>query len=48
MTDIIKSKLEQGKYIELEEIIKGMDKVELRDVMMDIAYETESESHSKC
>ena len=42
MTDIIKSKLERGEYISLEESIEGMDKVKLRDVMMDIAYETES------
>lgn len=42
MTDIIKSKLERGEYIALEKSIEGMDKIKLRDVMMDIAYETES------
>lgn len=42
MTDIIKSKLARGEYIALEKSIEGMDKIKLRDVMMDIAYETES------
>lgn len=42
MTDIIKSKLARGEYIALEKSTEGMDKIKLRDVMMDIAYETES------
>lgn len=42
MIDTIKLKIEQGKYIELEEICKEMDISKLRDVMLNIAYETES------
>ncbi len=42
MIDIIKLKLEQGRYIEVEEICKEMEISKLRDMMMDIAYETES------
>lgn len=42
MTNIVKLKLERGQYIELEEMLKGMEMAELRDMMMNIAYETES------
>lgn len=42
MIDNIKLKMEQGKYIELEMICRELDTFELRDVILNIAYETES------
>lgn len=42
MTDVVKLKLKQGQYVELEEILEGIDTPRVRDIMMNIAYETES------
>lgn len=35
-------KLEQGKYPDIEEMCKEMNAFEIRDIFMNIAYETES------
>ncbi len=42
MKDNIKLKLEQGKYLDVEDVCKGMNAFEIRDIFMSIAYETES------
>lgn len=44
MTETIKLKIEQGKYEEIEELCKEMEITKLRDMMLNIAYETESMS----
>lgn len=42
MKDLIRLKLKQGKYIELEEICKEIDAEELQNLMLELAYEMES------
>ena len=42
MIDSVRLKLEQGQYIEVEEICKEMSAFDFRDILMNIAYETES------
>lgn len=42
MTNNIKLKLKKGQYIELEELLERMEILMFRDIMMSIAYETES------
>lgn len=42
MRDLIRLKLKQGKYIELEEICKEIDSDELQNLMLELAYETEN------
>lgn len=42
MIDSVRLKLEQGQYIEVEEIYKEMSEFDFRDILMKIAYETES------
>ena len=42
MKENITVKLKQGKYVEIEELCKEICVNKLRDVFMDIAYETES------
>lgn len=42
MIDNVRLKLEQGQYAEVEEICKKMNVFDLRDMFMNIAYETES------
>lgn len=40
--NFIKLKLKQGNYTEVEKACAGLQMVKIRDVMMEIAYETES------
>ena len=40
--DIIVQKLEKGNYIELEAICREMVESEIRDIILKVAYETES------
>lgn len=42
MIEDVKLKLKQGQYMEIEEICKEMDTLELRDIFINIAFETES------
>ena len=42
MIDSVRLKLEKGQYIEVEEICKEMSAFDFRDILMNIAYETES------
>ena len=42
MIDNIRLKLEQGKYLDIEEISMEMNASMFRDILMNIAYETES------
>ncbi len=42
MIDNIRLKLEQGKYLDIEEICMEMNASMFRDILMNIAYETES------
>lgn len=42
MIEDVKLKLKQGQYMEIEEICKEMDTHELRDIFINIAFETES------
>ena len=42
MKDLIRLKLKQGKYIELEEICEEIDAEELQNLMLELAYEMES------
>ena len=41
MIDNIRLKLEQGKYLEVEQIYKEMNAFRFRDILMNMAYETE-------
>ncbi len=41
MIDNISLKLEQGKYLDIEEICMEMNASKFRDILMNIAYETE-------
>lgn len=42
MIDNIRLKLERGKYLDVEEICTEMNVSKFRDILMNIAYETES------
>lgn len=42
MIDTVRRNLEQGQYLEVEEIYKEVGANKFRDILMNIAYETES------